>query len=197
MDISAVLNSGTFAFASDNSSRKDGEFQDMVNGMLSENTLSGQDETLWTHCPQIGQCFGSVVISPKAQALMRENSELCESITSQIEALSKNTGNNSHDDLIIVDRNGEVCRYSTKDDTPTHPTKEELREAAKARARKKARLDAYFHRLEKVCIKRKLVEIENAGRKSKKYRLPITLLDRLAESQRITSPPDPLAFDSF
>lgn len=197
MDISVIFNSGTFAFASDNSTRKDGEFQDMVNGMLSENTLSEQDEPLWTHCQQIGQCFGSVVISPKAEALMRENSELCESITSQIEALRKNTGKNSRDDFIIVDKNGEVRSYNTKDDAPTHPTKEELREAAKARARKKARLDAYFHRLEKVCIKRKLVEIENAGRKSKKYRLPITLLDRLAESQRITSPPDPLAFDIF
>ena len=80
------------------------------------------------------------------------------------------------------------CRF-LKEKHPEHPTAEELKEVAKARARRKARLDAYFHTLEKVCIKRKLVEQENAKRVCcKKYR-SVTELGLIAKSRQLTTPP--------
>ncbi len=186
-DISSIYQSnqsGTFSFGAGSFSDCGGEFGEMVEKAVSRKNLS--------EFPAAGLSTGCfVAISPKIIAKMRENADLCENIRSQIEKLQKNIQNNARDSFIVVDRNGEVLKYRIKDDRPSHPTPEELREVAKARARKKARLDAYFHLLEKVCIKRKLIEQENAKNKGKKYRISETLLNRLAESRRLTSPPEP------
>lgn len=89
-----------------------------------------------------------------------------------------------------IEQNRGYKYHSKKSDTLSTPTQEELRAVARARARKKARLDAYFHLLEKVCIKRKFVENENAKRKGKKVYCFTTLLDRIAESRELVPPPE-------
>lgn len=182
-DVSSICqNRGTVSFGAVNFS-DGGEFGEMVEKAVLQKNLSEFPEGLSSGC--------FVAISPKIVAKMRENADLCENIRSQIEKLQQNIQNNARDSFIVVDRNGEVLKYRVKDDRPSHPTAEELREVAKARARKKARLDAYFHLLEKICIKRKLIEQENAKNRGKKYRISATLLNRLAESRRLTSPPEP------
>ena len=87
-----------------------------------------------------------------------------------------------------IEQNRGYKYRSKKTDTLSTPTQEELRAVARARARKKARLDAYFHLLEKVCIKRKVVENENAKRKGNKVYCFTTLLDRIAESRDLVPP---------
>ena len=94
------------------------------------------------------------------------------------------------DSIVIVNKNGEITQYCTRSKRDEHPTAEELKEVAKARARRQARLDAYFHLLERVSIKRKLIEQENAKRLlNKKYKFSVSGLDILARSQQITAPP--------
>lgn len=89
-----------------------------------------------------------------------------------------------------IEQNRGYKYLNKKTDTLSTPTQEELRAVARARARKKARLDAYFHLLEKVCIKRKFVENENAKRKGNKVYCFTTLLDRIAESRELVPPPE-------
>lgn len=109
--------------------------------------------------------------------------------------ISENSDTSAYDKFqeeisaVIEQNRGYKCR-NKRTDTLSTPTQEELRAVARARARKKARLDAYFHLLEKVCIKRKIVENENAKRGGRKVYCFTTLLDRLAESRRIIPPPE-------
>lgn len=118
-----------------------------------------------------------VAISSKFEEKMLQNPELAREISQKINEMSSDSNN-----IIIVDRSGEIVQYSTK--TEKRDIERELadaKEAAKARLRKKARLDAYFKMLQRNTIKRKLVEQENAKRLSgKKYRCG-TALDFLAK----------------
>ncbi|MCH5208833.1 MAG: hypothetical protein J1F04_08090 [Oscillospiraceae bacterium] len=127
-----------------------------------------------------------VIVSPKLEETLSEDPDLCEEIRQKIAQLGQ-----SRDNIIIVDRNGEVTKYSAKNESDnfSSPTAEELKEVAKARARRKARLDAYFQLLEKVCIKRKLVEQENAKRaRGKKYR-SVTELGVIVKSRQLSPAP--------
>lgn len=138
---------------------------------------------------------GNVIISPKIEARLDEDPELSENIVQEIRRLGGlNTSGSS---VVIVNRRGEVSRYSfDKDRRESHPTAEELKAVARARARRQARLDAYFHLLERVSIKRKLIEQENARRfLNKKYRASATQLDSTARARQITPLPlDPSYF---
>lgn len=136
---------------------------------------------------------GNVIISPKLEARLDEDPELSENIARKIRELS----GAPRDSVVIVNKRGEVSRYTfDKERAETHPTAEELKAVARARARKKARLDAYFHLLERTSIKRKLIEQENARRFfKKKYRISATQLDSTARARQITPPPlDPSYF---
>lgn len=132
---------------------------------------------------------GNVIISPKIENQLTGNSETAREIREKISHAMKELGSD-RDSVIIVNRQGEVSHYSfKKENDKTRLTAEELKAVAKARARKKARLDAYFHLLERVSIKRKLIEQENAKASNKKYRCSVTRLDIIARNRQITSPP--------
>lgn len=152
-------------------SSDNGEFSGILDSILSENVL----------------------ISPKYEKQLIGNSELSEELVERIRELGSDQNS-----VVIVNRRGEISRYNfSEKKEPEHPTAEELRDFARARARKKARLDAYFHLLERVSIKRKLIEQENAMRFfNKKYRRSASLLDAAARSRQITSPP-PVSSSDF
>lgn len=150
-----------------------GEFQAIVeSAVAARNSLCGS------------RSEGFVVVSPKLEEKMNENPELYEDLKQEIEQARKNK-----DCITIFDRIGERTSYSTKNDRQDHPTSEELKEVAKARARRKARLDAYFHLLERVCIKRKLIEQENAKRWARKKYRSVSDIDCIARSRQILEPP--------
>lgn len=156
----------------------DGSFMDFVEKALAEKSP----------VPEEYLQSGNVIVSPRLERKMKDDPELAGRILKEIKNFRGNS-NNSREEILIINRNGESFHYSSKEnDRPEHPTAEELKEVARARARKKARLDAYFHLLEKVCIKRKLIEQENAKR-GRRYRCSVTKLDLIAESRRITEPP--------
>lgn len=136
-----------------------------------------------------GFLSGNIIISPRLENRLAGNSETAQEIREKITQAMKELGSKSEDSVIIVNKQGEVSQYSfKKENDKTRLTAEEVKAAAKARARKKARLDAYFHLLERVSIKRKLIEQENA-RAVKKYRCSVTRLDIIARNRQITSPP--------
>ena len=131
-----------------------------------------------------------VVISPKTEAKMRDDPEYCEELSKKLNELLHSRGKSAKDTVVIVSKNGEISQYCTRPKREEHPTAEELKEVAKTRARRKARLDAYFHLLERVAIKRKLIEQENAKRlRNKKYRYSVSGLDIEARTHQITTPP--------
>lgn len=134
---------------------------------------------------------GNVLISPKYESQLLGDSELAQAARQQLSEKLKEMGGELENSILVVNRRGEVTRYDlSKKDDMTSPTAEELKAVARARARKKARLDAYFHLLERVSIKRKLIEQENARRfLNKKYRFSSTSLDTTARARQITSPP--------
>lgn len=159
-----LYNMGNFSFGSAKTS-DGGEFASALCGLLS----------------------GNVIISPKLEARLTGDTESAREILEKIIQAKKELGG-SENSVIIVNRQGEVSHYSfKKEKDKTQPTAEELKAVAKARARKKARLDAYFHLLERVSVKRKLIEQENA-KGSKRYR-SVTQLDNIARNRQITSPP--------
>ena len=131
-----------------------------------------------------------VVISPKIEAKMKNDPEYSEELSQKLNELLQSQGKSMRDSIVIVNKNGEITQYCTRPKREKHPTAEELKEVAKARARRKARLDAYFHRLERSAIKRKLIEQENAKRLiNKKYRRSVSALDIEARARQITAPP--------
>lgn len=127
---------------------------------------------------------GYVVVSPKLEDKLKADPELAEEIARKITEMCQCYGKNCRDNIVVVDRSGEVARYCTKHDkNKDYPTSEQLKELAKARARKKARLDAYFKLLERVSVKRKLIEQENSKRAfNKKYRYSTARIDLIARS---------------
>lgn len=127
---------------------------------------------------------GYVVVSPKLEEKLKADPELAEEIAQKINEMCRCYGENCRDNIVVVDRNGEITHYCTKHDkNKDYPTAEQLKELAKARARKKARLDAYFKLVERISIKRKLIEQENAKRAvNKKYRYSVAKIDLIAKS---------------
>lgn len=160
----------------------------MGNFTLGNSETSGDDEFA---AALGGFLSGSVIISPKIENQLYSDSESAREIREKISQAMKELGGELENSIIIVNRQGEVSQYSfKKEKEKIQPTAEELKAVAKARARKKARLDAYFHLLERVSIKRKLIEQENAKAASnKKYRCSVTRLDIIARHRQITSPP--------
>jgi len=119
-----------------------------------------------------------VAISPKFEKKLQTDPELAEETARKIENLTKLSalcGGDRNSSVIVIDRSGEIKQYHTK---PSEREKrleeleaESLKEAIKARLRKKARTDAYFKLVERNAVKRKLIEQENAKRpRGKRYR---------------------------
>ena len=135
--------------------------------------------------------YPGVVISPKIEDKLRSDPEYSELLSKKLKELLHGQSENLKNSVVIVDKNGEITQHCfSRDREERHPTAEELKEVAKARARKKARLDAYFRLLERVSIKRKLVEQENAKRfAGKKYRFSVSCLDIIARSRKTAAPP--------
>lgn len=135
--------------------------------------------------------YPGVVISPKIEEKLRSDPEYSELLSKKLKELLHGQSENLKNSVVIVDKNGEITQHCfSRDREDRHPTAEELKEVAKARARKKARLDAYFRLLERVSIKRKLIEQENAKRfAGKKYRFSVSCLDIIARSRKIAAPP--------
>ncbi len=127
---------------------------------------------------------GYVVVSPKLEEKLKADPGLAEELAQKINEMCRCYGKNCRDNIVIVDRSGEITRYCPKHDkNKDYPTAEQLKELAKARARKKARLDAYFKLVERISIKRKLIEQENAKRAvNKKYRYSVAKIDLIAKS---------------
>lgn len=126
-----------------------------------------------------------VAISPKFEEKMREDPELAREIAQKIEDMTKGLGSAYKDSMIVIDRSGEITQYNTKTDDKRDREREieELKEVAKSRLRRKARLDAYFKIVQQISIKRKLIEQENIKRpRGKRYRSDPTKIDIMVRS---------------
>ena len=131
-----------------------------------------------------------VVISPVIEDKMRSDPKYAEELAKKINQLLQGQGSRMKDCIVIVNQDGEITQYCIRPEREKHPTAEELREVAKARARRQAKLAAYFHSLERAAIKRKLIEQENAKRfLDKKKRLSVSALDMMARTHQIKNPP--------
>ena len=126
-----------------------------------------------------------VAISSKFEKKMLEDPELAREIAQKIEDMTKGLGSAYKDSMIVIDRSGEITQYNTKtgDKRDREREIEELKEVAKSRLRRKARLDAYFKIVQQVSMRRKLIEQENISRpRGKRYRSNTTKLDSLVRS---------------
>ncbi len=128
-----------------------------------------------------------VAISPKFEKKMQQDPKLAEETATKIDNLTKVYGGEWKDNIIVVDRSGDIKRYSTKQSKREKELEEleaeNLKAAIKARLRKKARIDAYFKIVERGAIKRKLIEQENAKRaRNKRYRTNLSRLNGVAQS---------------
>ena len=126
-----------------------------------------------------------VAISQKFEKKMRENPELAREIAQKIEDMTKGLGSAYKDSMIVIDRSGEITQYNTKtaDKRDREREIEELKEVAKSRLRRKARLDAYFKIVQQISVKRKLIEQENVRRpRGKRYRSDPAKLDSMVRS---------------
>lgn len=126
-----------------------------------------------------------VAISPKFEKKMQQDPKLAENIAEKIDNLTKIYGGEWKDNIIVIDRSGEIKQYSAQQSKREKELEkleaENLKEAIKARLRKKARSDAYFKIVERGAIKRKLIEQENAKRtRNKRYRTNIAKLNSVA-----------------
>ncbi len=149
-----------------------------------ENAVAERKNTEMPLSSVTGIANGYVVVSPKLESKLKDDPELAEQLSQKIAEMSRCYGKNCRDNIVVVDRNGEILRYCPKHDKKEdHPTAEELKALARARARKKARLDAYFKLVERISIKRKLIEQENVKRgANKKYRYSPARIDMIAKS---------------
>lgn len=141
---------------------------------------------------------GTTIISPKFEQKLRDDSELREAFSEKISSMTMGCGNiNCKDDIVIVARDGNIIQYCLERERNRFkkPDAEELKSVARARARKRAKLSAYFRRLQRYGIKRKLVEQENAKRvKGKKFR-SVSKLNTITDSlTTIQTPLDPELF---
>ncbi|MCM1165212.1 MAG: hypothetical protein NC299_06440 [Lachnospiraceae bacterium] len=125
-----------------------------------------------------------VVASPKLGDKLKEQPDLAAELAAKITEMCRCHGESCRDNIVVVDRSGEITRYCpTHDKNNDYPTSEQLKELAKARARKKARLDAYFKLVERLSVKRKLIEQENSKHAfNKKYRYSTAKIDLIARS---------------
>ena len=126
-----------------------------------------------------------IVISPKFEARIQDDPELALEIAQKIKSMTSSLGSHCKDNTIIIDRSGEITQYSPKsyDKKAREREIEDAKEVAKARLRRKARLDAYFKIVQQVSMKRKLVEQENIKRpRNKRYRSDIVRLDSIVKS---------------
>lgn len=163
-----------------------GAFQKELAGALGKR--SGLTDDTAGYCCGYQSAF--VVISPRIEEKLRADPEYSEQLSQKLSDILKKQGECLSNSVVIVDKTGEITQHCFSTEREEHPTAEELKEVAKARARKKARLDAYFQLLERVSIKRKLIEQENAKRLvNKKYRFSVSCLDITARSRGITPPP--------
>ena len=125
-----------------------------------------------------------VAISPKFEKKMQQNPELVRDIAQKIENITSGFDRGQKNRMIVIDRSGEITQYCTKTDKRAEKREyDSIKEAAKARLRRKARLDAYFKIVQQISIKRKLIEQENAKRpRGKRYRSSGTKLESIAKS---------------
>ena len=126
-----------------------------------------------------------VAISSKFEEKMRQDPELAKEIAQKIEDMTKGLGCAYKDSMIVIDRSGEITQYNTKtgDKRDRDREIEELKEVAKSRKRRKARLDAYFKIVQQNSVKRKLIEQENVRRpRGKRYRSDPVKLDSMVRS---------------
>ena len=163
-----------------------GAFQRELDGALGKR--SGIADNTVDYCCGYQSAF--VIISPKIEEKLNSDPEYSEQLSQRLSDILKNQSERLSNSVVIVDKSGEITQHCFSNEREEHPTAEELKEVAKARARKKARLDAYFQLLERVSTKRKLIEQENAKRLvNKKYRFSVSSLDITARSRGITPPP--------
>lgn len=154
----------------------DGFRQAMEDAMDSKNTV--YDPIYFNK-----KCF--VAISSKFEEKMLQDPDLAREIAQKIEDMTRGLGSSYKDSMIVINRSGEITQYNpkTNDKRDREREIEELKEVAKARLRRKARLDAYFKIVKQVAIKRKLIEQENAKRpRGKLYRSNPTKLDSIVRS---------------
>ena len=138
---------------------------------------------------------GTTIISPKFEQRLEDDSELREAFYKKLSSMAPGCGRKDcRGDTVVVARDGNIFSFCFEREKERFkkPTSEELKAVAKARARKRAKLSAYFRRLQRYGIKRKLVEQENAKRvKGKKYR-SISKLNTITDSlTTIQLPSDP------
>ena len=145
-----------------------------------EDAIAGRDNTEAPLTGIPGVTGAYVIVSEKLDDKLKDDPELAQKIAE----MSKCYGKSCRDNIVVVDRNGEITRYCPKHDKrKDYPTAEELKALARARARKKARLDAYFKLVERISVKRKLIEQENIKRgANKKYRYSPAKIDMIAKS---------------
>ena len=126
-----------------------------------------------------------VTVSPKFEKVMQEDPELALEIAKKIESMTSGLSKCQKNNMIIIDRSGEITQYSPKSYDKKAREREylEAKEVEKARLRRKARLDAYFKIVQQISMKRKLVEQENIKRpRNKRYRSDSTKLDSIVKS---------------
>lgn len=161
----------------------------------SETADSGFSEAVMDALNDSGSDYNSiyfnkksfVAISPKFEKKLQDDPALAKETAQKIENLTKVYGSEWSSSIIVIDKSGEIKQYNTK---PTEREKkleeleaESIKEAIKARLRKKARLDAYFKVVERAAVKRKLIEQENAKRpRDKRYRCNVAKLNSIAQS---------------
>lgn len=161
----------------------------------SETADSGFSEAVMDAMNDSGSDYNSiyfnkksfVAISPKFEKKLQDDPALAKETAQKIENLTKVYGSEWNSSIIVIDKSGEIKQYNTK---PTEREKkleeleaESIKEAIKARLRKKARLDAYFKVVERAAVKRKLIEQENAKRpRDRRYRCNVAKLNSIAQS---------------
>ncbi len=162
---------------------------------VSETADSGFSEAVMDAMNDSGSAYNSiyfnqksyVAISPKFEKKLQDDPALAKETAQKIENLTKVYGSDWSSSIIVIDKSGEIKHFQTK---PTDREKsleeleaESVKEAMKARLRKKARLDAYFKVVERAAVKRKLIEQENAKRpRDKRYRCNVAKLNSIAQS---------------
>lgn len=124
------------------------------------------------------------VISPKLEEKLSQDPDLAQNVAKKLAELTRGYSGDGKNRLIVVDRRGEVAEYNTSRDKRAEQREyENAKEAAKARLRKKARLEAYFKIVKQISIKRKLIELENLKHpRNKRYRKNGTQLDNIAQN---------------
>lgn len=126
-----------------------------------------------------------VAISPKFEERMQQDPELAREISEKIDAMTSGLGSYCKNNMIIIDRSGEITQYYQKpyDKRAAEREAENAKEVEKSRLRRKARLDAYFKIVQQISVRRKLIEEENIKRpRSKRYRTSSTSLDSMVRS---------------